>query len=62
MWKKRGSITMAALMSMLVLALYGIALYGRSVSAYVLQESQIEQLQKTYSSDIENAYDIADRM
>lgn len=62
MWKKRGSITMVALMAMLVLSLYGVILYGRSVSAYLVQESQIEQLQKTYSCDLDAAYNIADSL
>jgi cell division protein FtsB len=62
MWEKRGSITMVALMAMLVLSLYGVILYGRSVSAYLVQESQIEQLQKTYSGDLDAAYNIADSL
>ena len=49
MWNKKGSITMVALMSMLVLSIYGVILYGRSVSDYLVQESQIEQIQKTQS-------------
>ena len=60
MWKTRGSITMTALMAMLVFSLYGIALYGRSVSMYKLQEMHIEQIQETYSGDISRAYEIAD--
>lgn len=60
MWNSKGSITLTALMAMLVFALYGMALYGRSVSAYALQERQIEQIQNAYSSDIDRAYDIAD--
>lgn len=62
MKNKRGSITMVALMAMLVLSLYGVILYGRSVSAYLVQESQIEQLQKIYSGDVEYAYEIAERI
>lgn len=62
MWNKRGSITMVALMSMLVLSIYGVILYGRSVSDYLVQESQIEQIQKTYSTDVNAAYEIADRI
>lgn len=53
---------MVALMAMLVLSLYGVILYGRSVSAYLVQESQIEQLQKTYSCDLDAAYNIADSL
>ncbi len=62
MWNKKGSITMVALMSMLVLSIYGVILYGRSVSDYLIQESQIEQIQKTYSTDVNVAYEIADRI
>ncbi len=62
MWNKKGSITMVALMSMLVLSIYGVILYGRSVSDYLVQESQIEQIQKTYSTDVNVAYEIADRI
>lgn len=53
---------MVALMAMLVLSMYGVILYGRSVSAYLVQESQIEQLQKTYSGDLDAAYNIADSL
>lgn len=60
MWKNRGSITLTALMAMLVFSLYGIAIYGRSVSMYKLQEMQIEQIQETYSGDVPRAYEIAD--
>ena len=62
MWNKKGPITMVALMSMLVLSIYGVILYGRSVSDYLVQESQIEQIQKTYSTDVNVAYEIADRI
>ncbi len=62
MFNNRGSITLTALMAMLVFSLYGIALYGRSVSMYKLQEMQIEQIQETYSSDISRAYEIADKL
>ena len=62
MWNKKGSITMVALMSMLVLSIYGVILYGRSVNDYLVQESQIEQIQKTYSTDVNVAYEIADRI
>lgn len=55
MWKKRGSITMTALMAMLVFSIYSIALYGRSVSAYKIQEAQIERIQMAYSGDSLNA-------
>ena len=60
MWKTRGSITLTALMAMLVFSLYGIAIYGRSVSMYKLHEMQIEQIQETYSGDVQRAYEIAD--
>lgn len=59
-WYNRGSITMVALMVMLIFAIYGIALYGRSVSAYHLQELEIQKIQNVYSGDLERAYEIAD--
>lgn len=59
MWKSRGSITMTAVMAMLVFSLYGIALYARSVSAYHVQELQIQAIQNAYSGDVERAYDVA---
>lgn len=62
MWEKRGSITLTALMAMLVFSLYGVALYGRSVSMYKLQELQIEQIQEAYSGDVNRAYEIADAL
>ena len=62
MLNNRGSITLTALMAMLIFSLYGIALYGRSVSMYKLQEMQIEQIQETYSGDISRAYEIADKL
>ncbi len=62
MWEKRGSITLTALMAMLVFSLYGVALYGRSVSMYKLQELQIEQIQEVYSGDVNRAYEIADAL
>lgn len=62
MWKNRGSITMTALMAMLIFSLYGIALYGRSVSAYKIQEKEIEQIQNAYSGDVGRAYEIADAL
>lgn len=62
MWKNRGSITLTALMAMLIFSLYGIALYGRSVSIYSLQEKQIKQIQEIYSGDIPRAHEIADAL
>ncbi|MBQ9279677.1 MAG: hypothetical protein IJ215_01330 [Clostridia bacterium] len=62
MWKDKGSITMTAVMAMLVFSLYGIALYARSVSAYHVQELQIKAIQNAYSSDVERAYEIADSL
>ena len=60
MFKNRGSITLTALMAMLVFSLYGVAFYGRSVSMLKLQEMQIELIQETYSGDIARAHEIAD--
>ena len=34
--------------------------YGRSVSALVRNEMQIEQIQETYARDVDRAYEIAD--
>ena len=62
MWKNRGSITLTALMAMLIFSLYGIALYGRSVSIYSLQEKQIKQIQEIYSGDVTRAHEIADAL
>lgn len=62
MWKSRGSITLTALMAMLIFSIYGIALYGRSVSAYALQERQIKQIQRAYSGDVDRAYEIANTL
>ncbi len=59
MWNNRGSITLTALMAMLIFSIYGIALYGRSVSAYKIQEAEIERIQKAYSGD---PYEIAYKM
>ncbi len=60
--KDRGSITMTALMAMLVFSIYGIALYGRSVSIYTIQEKQIKSIQNLYSGDIDRAYEIAQNL
>lgn len=60
MWKNRGSVTMTAVMVMLVFAIYSIALYGRSVSIFLRQESEVEEIQEAYSKDVSRMYDIAD--
>lgn len=60
MFENRGSVTLTALMAMLIFSLYGVAFYGRSVSMLKLQEMQIELIQETYSGDISRAYEIAD--
>ncbi len=62
MWKDRGSITLTALMAMLIFSIYGIALYGRSVSSYKIQEAEIERIQKAYAQDVERMYEIADAL
>ena len=62
MFKNKGSITLTALMAMLIFSLYGVAFYGRSVSMLKLQEIQIELIQKTYSADISRAHEIADNL
>lgn len=62
MWKTRGSITMTAVMAMLVFSLYGMAIYARSVSAYKIQELEIKQIQNIYSGDVQRMYEIADTL
>ncbi len=62
MWKNRGSVTMTAVMVMLVFAIYSIALYGRSVSIFLRQESEVEEIQEAYSKDVSRMYDIADSL
>lgn len=62
MWKNKGSVTMTAVMAMLIFSLYGIALYARSVSSYHVQELQIKAIQNAYSGDLERAYEIADQL
>ena len=62
MWKNRGSVTMTNVMVMLVFAIYSIALYGRSVSIFLRQESEVEEIQEAYSKDVSRMYDIADSL
>ena len=62
MWKNKGSVTMTAVMAMLIFSLYGIALYARSDSSYHVQELQIKAIQNAYSGDLERAYEIADQL
>ncbi len=62
MWKTRGSITMTALMAMLIFSIYGIALYGKSVSAYILQETEIKHIQEVYSRDLDRVYEMEDKL
>ena len=62
MFENRGSITLTALMAMLIFSLYGVAFYGRSVSMLKLQEMEIELIQETYSGDISRAYEIAESL
>ena len=60
--KERGSLTMTALITLLIFSLYGILLYGRSASSYIRQTSSIESIQNTYSQDVERAAIIAEQL
>lgn len=62
MKKNRGSVTLAIFIAMLIFSLYGIIFYGNSASSYIMQSRRIEAIQKVYSGDIENAYQIAETL
>jgi hypothetical protein len=62
MWKDRGSITLTALMAMLIFSIYGIAVYGRSVTAYKIQQDELIRIEKAYSKDVDRMYEIADAL
>ena len=62
MWKDRGSITLTALMAMLIFSIYGIAVYGRSVAAYKIQQDEFKRIEKAYSKDVDRMYEIADSL
>ena len=60
--KEKGAITIAIFVAMLIFSLYGIIFYGNSASAYIRQTRTLESIQNIYSGDIENAYDIAEKL
>lgn len=62
MKKERGSVTIAVLVAMLIFSLYGIIFYGNSASAYIRQTRAIESIQRAYSKDVENAYQIVETL
>ena len=59
---EKGAITIAIFVAMLIFALYGIIFYGNSASAYIRQTRTLEAIQKMYSGDIANAYEIAEKL
>lgn len=62
MKNERGAVTIAIFVAMLIFSLYGIIFYGNSASAYVRQTRTLETIQKNYSGDISNAYEIAEKL
>lgn len=46
---KRGSVTFIAYIAMLFFAMYGIILFGNSVSSYTNQTKAIENIQNVYN-------------
>lgn len=62
MYKQKGAVTIAVLVAMLIFSLYGMAFYGNSASAYIRQTRTIEAIQRAYSKDVENAYQIVETL
>lgn len=60
--KEKGAITLTIFIAMLIFSLYGIVFYGNSVSSYIRNERAIESIQNIYSEDINNAYQIAEKL
>ena len=60
--KEKGAITLTIFIAMLIFSLYGIIFYGNSVSNYIRNERAIESIQNIYSGDINNAYQIAEKI
>ena len=60
--KEKGAITLAIFVAMLIFSLYGIIFYGNSASSYIRDSRAIEAIQNIYSGDIENAYEIAEKL
>lgn len=49
---KRGSVTFVAYVAMLFFAMYGIILFSNSVSSYTNQTKAIENVQRSYNSNV----------
>ena len=62
MKKEKGAITLVIFVAMLLFSLYGIIFYGNSASSFIRQTRIIEKIQNVYSEDIENAYEIAEKL
>ena len=62
MKKEKGAVTVAIFVAMLIFSLYGIIFYGNSASSYIRQSRTIKSIQDVYSGDIENAYEIAEKL
>lgn len=60
--KEKGAITLTIFIAMLIFSLYGIIFYGNSVSNFIRNERAIESIQNIYSGDINNAYQIAEKL
>lgn len=60
--KEKGAITLAIFVAMLIFSLYGIIFYGKSASSYIRETRTIEAIQNVYSGDIDNAYEIAEKL
>lgn len=62
MKNEKGAITLVIFVAMLIFSLYGIIFYGNSASSFIRQTRTIEKIQSIYSGDIDNAYEIAEKL
>lgn len=62
MRNEKGAVTIAVLVAMLIFSLYGIIFYANSASAFIRQTRTIESIQRTYSKDVEKAYQIVETL
>ena len=62
MKNEKGAITLVIFVAMLIFSLYGIIFYGNSASSFIRQKRTIEKIQNIYSGDIDNAYEIAEKL
>ena len=62
MKNEKGSVTLVILFAMLIFSIYGIIFYGNSASSYIRQTRTIEAIQRTYSKDVEKAYEIVENL